>query len=62
MNKIKKKCKEEVTVMVVTTKNSHNMIFSVTYYLESRNVIIVYHEIFLFANHGRIGRLDTIEH
>ena len=41
---------------------TQNMIFSVTYYLELRNVIIVYCASHFFTNHGRIGCLDTIEH
>ena len=39
-----------------------NMIFSVTYYLELRNVINVYYASYFFTNDGRIGCLDTIRH
>jgi hypothetical protein len=41
---------------------TQNMIFSLTYYLESRNAIIVYCASCFCINHGRIDCLDTIEH
>ena len=39
-----------------------NMIFSVTYYLELHNAMIVYCASHLFTNHGWIGCLHIIEH
>ena len=39
---------------------AQNMIFSVTSYLELRNVIIVYCASHFFTNHGRIGHYRTL--
>ena len=35
-----------------------NIVFSVTYYLKSRDVITIYHTFYCFVNKGQIGCLD----
>ena len=39
-----------------------NIVFSVTYYMESHNAITIYYRFHIFTNIAQIGYLDIIAH